>query len=876
MNKNILLLICRSFIKGTALILLEIVVNSIFLTTIDLHKLPLVYIGISIVTIISGVVFTYLDQKTAIHKLLLYSLIILTFLVGISSIILIIHQNQTIVILLMIIKSFFWILINIEFWTVAGTVIDIRAGKKYFGIIASGEIGAFIIWGTILGLMKGGNTNTLLILVIISVFLYLVTYIYIIKINKDKFNTNIQVIKNNINPFKGVIKLFKNNFILIYYITAAISSFAFYLIDYLFMFNADRLFSNAETLRSFFSIFFVILGLANLAGTLLLSGRMMVRFGIKIVVLILPVSTLFFATGSMLSAILSIGIVCFIFAALTKAGDDFNRQVFEYPSQKVIAQTVSKEDRLKILTIQETFVEPLIIGLTGIILLLLSELTIIIPVILCLTAIGWVVSALLMRNRYKSFLLSAYKNNKIDPFSITEIEPSIISAIEKGLTSELADRAVYSLRIAASIFTNNNISLITGSGYDSTTKEIWFKNILLNSLNHGAEDTITTAINTISQHKLEGFIDDIRKIISKYINKETTVLSSAFFLLSEHCELHEELFDFAVKCENTSALTGILAGLFCNSETDSIDRVISLLSATYNKSAGATLKTIEMIVGKSHYNSSLDDLLISLIQSDNDYIAKEALRIGCIAGLQFIIDNFLDILNIKGRRKTLIINSSRFDQRLYPICVSLFEKNFIKTGILENEISAAKLIKYLPQDLSFKTTQTVLNEIQFLTRNILLKSLADSDITPDFMMTDYFKQVIAIEIKEASFKFRFSQKLIDMPNAANAITGLTGEMRVHKINIFKLLSIIFDKNIIKKIENNYFFRFSDKKALAVESLDNLIKAPYKKTLIDLLEDKPELDPTLSELTINDLFDILTKDFKISDWTNKTLNALLRG
>ena len=63
-----------------------------------------------------------------------------------------------------------WVLLNLEFWGLAGNLMNVRQGKRLFGLIGAGEL----IAGSILGLMSPGlvaviGTPNLLLISAVSV-----------------------------------------------------------------------------------------------------------------------------------------------------------------------------------------------------------------------------------------------------------------------------------------------------------------------------------------------------------------------------------------------------------------------------------------------------------------------------------------------------------------------------------------------------------------------------------------------------------------------------------------------------------------------------------------------------------------------------------
>ncbi|NJL58443.1 MAG: hypothetical protein HC887_01095 [Desulfobacteraceae bacterium] len=154
-------LLIHSFFMGIALVFFETASYALFLTVFDVKKdLPYVYIISSVVATGAGILYEKMDEKYSLFRLLGSTVGFLT--VSIFGLYLALQLTEGNWIRIEFLSSAYkwvimsmtvWytvlhILFNLEFWGLAGHLMDVRQGKRLFGMISAGEILANIIGGT--------------------------------------------------------------------------------------------------------------------------------------------------------------------------------------------------------------------------------------------------------------------------------------------------------------------------------------------------------------------------------------------------------------------------------------------------------------------------------------------------------------------------------------------------------------------------------------------------------------------------------------------------------------------------------------------------------------------------------------------------------
>ncbi len=838
MNRTVLLLICRSFLKGAALIILEVAVTPLFLSQVSYSKLPSVYIGIAIFTIISGLLFRKFDKSTSYSKLISYTLFIMIFVTVIAIVPVLISINLLTVSILMIVKAFFWILVNIEFWSVAQAVLNIREGKKYFALVSSGEIAATIIIGTVLLLFLNNSSVFLLLLIVIVILLfYLISFIMIRTLNKPSFRDDTNAINDTAKVKRSLSKLLNNKFIIFYFFVAFISSLGFYLVDFLFLNQAQKFIADELILRRFFSLFFMILGLVNLVGTLFVSGKIIVRLGIKGIVILLPFAITLLTGASITALFCNLTFLLFILAVSSKGFDDVIRVNFEYPSQKIMLQIVPPNERFRLLAIQETLVEPIAIGLSGIILLLLSTKTYLVYILLLTIAGVWLSLAFLLRKQYTVFLISSYNKKRFDPDHLESYDPSILQIIDRGLNSKYPDEIVYAVNLAQSVCINKPGMIIKSKNLQDISVELWFENIIrqcIKSENKILVKFILEKIRTIKPNQIE---KDLKDILSNPAFNNSPIISECAFILTSVYNVYDGLDQINTDVKFNYLNAGLLAGAFCCSDSHIRDRATAdILSLSDNDEL--FLNILEKISINNKYSNIFDNYLIAYIESKNKNHVRQAIRIGGLVSINYLYDKFEKIADDVKLYKPLIRAVSGNQIKLEALFKRLHGLNDILHS--RKEYALCKIAGYIET----KIIQTILvlmsSSVGLLNRYFLYESFRKVVIRDGLIVSkSEVYRLISDEVKtgisKQTFLLRLKNLNLDYQVHDLLINSFQSEIALHKRFVFQLLSVLYNPNTIMKIENEFFYRHSNRQALAIESLESLLASDLKKEIIPFIE-----------------------------------------
>ncbi|MEM9775464.1 MAG: hypothetical protein AAF902_12860, partial [Chloroflexota bacterium] len=139
-----------SFFTGCAVIFSYTVAFALFLQEFDESNFAYVFILAALLSLITGSLFTRLEQTISISKLFRVT----TFLLFASSLLLQIglwlDAGTWLFWVLLIWYRLYFMIVNLSFWGPAGRVLNIQQGKRLFGFVGTGEdIAKIIGYGTV-------------------------------------------------------------------------------------------------------------------------------------------------------------------------------------------------------------------------------------------------------------------------------------------------------------------------------------------------------------------------------------------------------------------------------------------------------------------------------------------------------------------------------------------------------------------------------------------------------------------------------------------------------------------------------------------------------------------------------------------------------
>ncbi|MBK7967196.1 MAG: hypothetical protein IPK10_19250 [Bacteroidetes bacterium] len=362
-------LVLHHFFSGIGQALMFTVASSLFLSEYGSEQLPIAFILSAVAMMVVGRTYSFFEHKLSIRKLLLLVMGTMVFIPFLLRSTFYFDSIAYIPFIIIIGERVFYLLSNLEFWCMSSIVFDVRQGKRLFGLISSGDIPAKLLGYLSVSVLQPivGINNLLWF----SAGSILLASLFLRKILLQP-DINLQVRQAPHEQFsdkKLLVNFFGNHYILVLSGMAFLTIASFTLIDFTFLHNVQSTFKTQESLAKYISTFFSVGYAFIILIKLLLSGGLAEQTGIKFSLLIMPVLLFLFSLGFIFwsntqnDVYNNLMYIRVMFMAISVAKYSVNDPVF-----LAMFQPLPTQLRLKGHTIIKGFIQPLALGVIGVIL----------------------------------------------------------------------------------------------------------------------------------------------------------------------------------------------------------------------------------------------------------------------------------------------------------------------------------------------------------------------------------------------------------------------------------------------------------------------------------------------------------------------------
>ncbi|MDD4603724.1 MAG: hypothetical protein PHF97_07950 [Bacteroidales bacterium] len=714
----------------------------------------------------------------------------------------------------------------VTFWGLAGKLFNIRQGKRIFGLIGVGEVVSIIIgYFSIPLILHFLKAPDLLFLSSISLFVCFCVVIVILRVFRDQLSANAVPESNKTQKFKSewnYWNLLKKPYFLMISLMALLPIFGYLFVDFLFLAQTKREFSNnPETIASFFGLFLGFVAIVELIFKLV-SGRFLNKYGLKPSLLSLPlillVSTFFAASwGSVYG---TVGMF-FAFIALARLFERSIRGAVYEPAFQLLYQPVPSEQRLPFQNQIEGIPKALGTVITGAVILLLSSIPAFTMVhyswVFIFILGAWIWIAFKMYEEYRSMLKS--KLTELPHKNTNETEP-MGTLIAKTLSSAQPQQF--------------------------QTRYAFFDKVAPSDIASGLEQAYSLSLPLIQE------------AILKKINEIQLVPVLGFltrcYEKNEIPELREKLRETIGSLKEAEDMTFEQMATFARSD----DPLIRVKIATLLGYSG-------------RYNTY--KLLIQLIKDTNAEVKKAALissgKIRRYELWPFIIENLThplyshEAINaVKLIGEPILADLDRF-----------FEKN---TDHPQTRLHIIKIYETIGGTQAIHFLRGKINYPEKDLQYQVLISLSNLEYRASVSEIPVIKQAIEESVKIIVWIMASLVDIGGSKETTNIQEALLEEMEKKKEEVFLLLSLIYESKTIRHIREHIESPDTNAKIYALEIGDMLISEDIKELFFPLFEDLSINDRLLrfnvhfpqEKLSSEErLHDIINKDYsKISKWT----------
>jgi ATP:ADP antiporter, AAA family len=357
-------------LKGICDVFFATSASTLFLETFGTEILPYVYIGSAVVVTILGLLYSRMTSRFSTESLLQVTLVFVVASTAAFHVSLAIQHSKWGSIGLMIWREVLYMLLNATFWARVGTLFDVRQGKRLFPVMAAGEIVSAGIGGiSIPFIVNRIGALHLLFFVEVSMALCVVVAIAIDRVPCESTANADEDVRLDARPLS---RLIGQRYVALFFAVSVLSYVVYFMTDFNFYAVVNDRFPSAESLAAFFGVFYAVLNALNLALNGFFAGRLLIRYGIAVGLLAVPICV---GAGTVAAfASFGLGLALFWPIVATKLMDEMLRGAFLYPTYKILYQPLPRQQRLRVQALRDSIVEPMAMGLSGGMLLALTSL----------------------------------------------------------------------------------------------------------------------------------------------------------------------------------------------------------------------------------------------------------------------------------------------------------------------------------------------------------------------------------------------------------------------------------------------------------------------------------------------------------------------
>lgn len=372
-GETVALFFLHNFLLGVGTILIYVAANAILLENQPETSLPLAYVASAVAMIAVGSIYGYYEHHLLLRSLavrVLLSAVVMTVVVAI-----LVYYGHSVAAAVAIMTGYrlIYLLTNLEFWGVSAVVFDTRQSKRLFGVISSGDMPAKAL-GAILAALVHAHADVLrLLLVAFGAFLAAL-YVLRLTIQSHDVHAPAQTGRpSRREPSKLINQRFGGSELIFFMcLSFAVLAAVATEIEYNFFINVKHRFHDQnEVIRYVSYVLALTYGLAMLV-KLLLSGQVLDRFGVQRSLLVLPWVALI---GLIVLVVLryvntSETVLLIYFCGLYLLFEVARRALFD-PVFLVLFQPLLPPQRLKGHTLAKALYEPIGLGFAGLLIYLL-------------------------------------------------------------------------------------------------------------------------------------------------------------------------------------------------------------------------------------------------------------------------------------------------------------------------------------------------------------------------------------------------------------------------------------------------------------------------------------------------------------------------
>jgi AAA family ATP:ADP antiporter len=817
-GRLVTLLTLQYFFLGAAFVFTQTTAFALFLTEFGAQYLPLVYIAIAVGASLAAYIYLKLGEHLALSKLLKANLASLTVISLGLRLGLLLPQAHWVIFILPV---WFQILANFEIlaiWTMAGRLLDVRQGKRLFGLIGAGNWLAIAAGGFIVSpIVAALGTQNLLVLAAISLAAGIVVQLITLR----EYGKPLEALSA---PDPATVEkprdtgILRSRYVILFIMLVIVWWVGLYFVDNIFYDRAVLQFPDPNQLASTLGNLFAAIGVLGLIITTFFTGPVLNRFGLKTGLLVLPVILVASIGGLAIGGVLGLtATALFAFAALAKITDISFGFTLDLSAHNLLFQPLPASQRANVQTLADGIVQPLAIGLAGLLLLLFNTIlgfrAIQLSFVFLVIAAIWIIIVIALQHEYPAALRRALEKRRLGASLNAFVDQAYGNVLRQSLASPHPAVVIYSL------------NLLQQSDPTALTY------ILPNLLKHSSPEVRQTALEHIEQFGLTRELPAVRQHLTEETNSQ--VRNAAIYALAAlgGAGTIEDVLPYLDNSDEENRRAAII-GLLRSAGIEGTLYAGQILLRMTTSSVATERELAAQVLGEVGIHQYYQPL-VELLCDDDVTVRRAALRAAGQIRHPRLWPLVLEALCIPQTRSVAMAALVSGSEGALPEIRSAFTRDDADATM---RMYLAQICGRIAGETTIELLKVHINEHNPDTRSEVLKALSRCGYHALDGEAGNIQNQITAEVKQASWLLACSLDVSKDGEASILQAALAGELRRLRERIFLLLSFIFDSNTILQVSDSLSHGTSEQQAYALEILEIVLPDELKRTTLVLASD----------------------------------------
>ncbi len=439
------------------LVMLKSVRESLFLASLAVNELPIVFILVALTAAVVTTVYSRFSRKVSLNILMRSTVILIIISLVIFWLLLTFNisvQGRWFLYGFYTWVAIYGVIATSQFWILTNYVFNARQAKRLLGVVGAGAISGGIFGGYLANLAKIYGTENLLLICIGLMVVCLIILQAVWKMREHGESGDARQRKRqsqsgqaSSNPFK----LLKSSRHLLYLAgIVCVSVIVANLVDYQYKAMVKELITDKDERTAFFGFWLSNLSIVSLVIQLFVTGRLMRSFGVGPSLFLLPIGILFGA--------ISILVYPELWAAIfVKVADGSLKQSVNKSGIELLALPIPSSIKPQVKSFIDVFVDSFATGIGGVLLIVMTTVFNIGIGTISYLVFGfiaiWIILIINVRREYVQAFRTAIEKRTIDLEDqvVTPQDASVFESCLKVLDGDNERQILYILNLLENV-----------------------------------------------------------------------------------------------------------------------------------------------------------------------------------------------------------------------------------------------------------------------------------------------------------------------------------------------------------------------------------------------------------------------------------------